>query len=85
MLDPNAMIEVVYGDMMEIYTAEQLVTMNYQLTANLNSTEEITIRLTFISGSCNVSLPSITVQCEEPPSPRGGGNDGKYDVEVSLN
>ena len=70
------MIEVLYDDMMETFTAEQLVMMDYTLTANLTSREEITIRLTFISGSCNVSLPPITVQCEEPPSPPE--DDGKW-------
>ena len=64
------MIEVLYADVMQTFTAEQLVMMNYQLmiTAKLNSTEEITIRLTFISRRCE-SMVFTTVQCEEPPLP----------------
>ena len=65
--------------MMKTFTAEQLVMMDYQLmiTAKLNSTEEITIRLTFISGRCE-SMVFTTVQCEEPPLPED--DEGKADT-----
>ena len=79
------MIEVLYDDIMKIFTAEQLVTMDYQLmiTAELNSTE-VTIRLTFISGRCE-SMVFTTVQCEEPPLPEDDEGKQMHEQCNTLN
>ena len=80
------MIELHYDDMMKTFTAEQLVMMDYQLmiTAKLNSTEEITIRLTFISGRCE-SMVFTTVQCEEPPLPEDAEGKEMHEQCNTLN